>query len=541
MENWLVLITFASQIEHLVKGIHPLTVALFVVLTGLWISNAVGGNGWRFELLTKKNKKVTVKSVQYYVNQLPGPASVPLLGNSLMISTDREEMFNRLIAARKMYGRKQGLSRFWNGSAPYVIVSKAAVVERILSSSVNIEKGRDYDFLRPWLGDGLLTCPASKWYRRRKVLSPTFNYKMLSDFLAVFNQQSQTMVRILEKEVDREEGFDCTRYATLYSLDVLCETAMGVPIFAQEQLGSEYVKAHEEIGQIMLDRLQNIWLHPDFIFKRTEKYKRQMECLKVLHGFSEKVIKQRRQLHHENLQSSMTEKSEIDRKRQLAFLDLLLETKQDGVPLSDRDIREEVDTFILGGHDTTATAIGWLMYLLGSTPLIQDRLFEEIDSVMGQDRDRAPTMIELNEMKFLDCCIREALRLFPSIPIIARKLTEDVLIDEYTIPASTNAIIVLYQLHRDPEVFPNPEKFDPDRFLPENVVGRHQYAYIPFSGGPRNCIGQKFGLLEMKSVITAMLRKYRIEALDRREEITLYGELVLKSKHGLKINLFRRA
>ncbi|XP_053682550.1 cytochrome P450 4c3-like [Sabethes cyaneus] len=545
MEKSLVVITLVSQIIHLVKGFHPLTVGLcaVVIIVVFWATSTSGGEGgssFRTTLISKTKKSVTVKSIQYYVNQLPGPTSLPLLGNSLMLATDREEMFNRLIAVRKLYGRKQGLSRIWNGSVPYVIVSKAAVVERILSSSVNIEKGRDYNFLRPWLGDGLLTCPASKWYRRRKVLNPTFNYKMLSDFLEIFNQQSRTMIRILEKEVGNEEGFDCTRYATLFALDVLCETAMGCSIHAQEQFGSEYVKAHEEIGQIMLDRLQNIWLHPDFIFKRTEKYTRQMECLRILHGFSEKVIRQRRLLHQQNLQSSLAEKSEIGQKRQLAFLDLLLETKQDGVPLSDQDIREEVDTFILGGHDTTATAIGWLLYLLGTCPQIQERLFEEIDSVMGQDRDRSPNMSELNEMKYLDCCIKEALRLFPSIPIIARNLTEDVLIDEYTIPATANAIIVLYQLHRDPEVFPNPEKFDPDRFLPENIVGRHQYAYIPFSGGPRNCIGQKFGLLEEKAVFTAILRKYRIESLDRREDITLYGELVLKSKYGLNIKLFRR-
>ncbi|XP_058811489.1 cytochrome P450 4c3-like [Topomyia yanbarensis] len=537
MEKSLVLITLISQIVHVVKEFHLLTVVICA-----FIFAAIYGDRIRSLVPIKQSKRRSAKSVRHHVNKLPGPACMPLLGNALLMATDREEMFNRLIAARKMYGRKPGLNRIWNGSVPYVIVSKAAAVERILNSSVNIEKGRDYDFLRPWLGDGLLTAPAAKWYHRRKALNPTFSYKMLTEFLEIFNQQATTMVRILEKELGNDRGFDCTRYATLYSLDVLCETAMGCPIHAQEQFESEYVKAHEEIGQIMLDRLQNIWLHPNLIFRFTESYKRQAKCLKVLHGFSEQVIAQRRRLQREALEYNSTKDtpSEIGQKRQLAFLDLLLETKQNGVPLTDQEIREEVDTFILGGHDTTATAIGWLLYLLGTNQQIQDRLFEEIDAVLGQDRDRPPTMGELNEMKYLDCCIKEALRLFPSIPIITRRLTEDVLIDQYTIPASANAIIVLYQLHRDPKVFPNPEKFDPDRFLPEVVQGRHQYAYIPFSGGPRNCIGQKFGLLEEKAIFTTILRKYRIESLDRREDITLYGELVLKSKHGLKIRIHRR-
>ncbi|XP_058443127.1 cytochrome P450 4c3-like [Malaya genurostris] len=535
MEKSLLLIFPFYQIVNLVKEFHLLTVVICAIVYIATINK-------KAKSAAPVKNQLTAEKVKQHVNKLPGPACLPLLGNALLMATDREEMFNRLIAARKLYGRKQGLNRIWNGSVPYIIVSKATVVERILSSSVNIEKGRDYNFLRPWLGDGLLTCPASKWYHRRKALNPTFNYKMLTEFLEVFNQQATTMVRVLEKELGNYDGFDCTRYATLYSLDVLCETAMGCSIHAQKQFESEYVKAHEQIGRIMLDRLQNIWLHPDCIFKFTNNYKRQMECLKVLHRFSEQVITHRRRLQ-QNVSQNETAKdttSEINQKRHLAFLDLLLDIKQNGVPLTDREIRDEVDTFILGGHDTTATAIGWLMYLLGTNQHIQDRLFEEIDAVMGQDRDRPPTMSELNEMKYLDCCIKEALRLYPSIPIIARRLTESVRVDEYTIPASANAIIVLYQLHRDPEMFTNPEKFDPDRFLPENVKSRHQYAYIPFSGGPRNCIGQKFGLLEEKSVFTTILRKYRIVSLDRREDLTLYGELVLKSKNGLKINISRR-
>ncbi|XP_001658816.2 cytochrome P450 4c3 [Aedes aegypti] len=541
-EPLLLVITIASQLLHAVKEFPlPTTVLLGVVIVVYLFAHA-DRDHLKTWLQINGAKNGSKKSVKFYLNQLPGPQCIPLLGNSLMMATDREDMFNRLTTARKLYGRKQGICRIWNGRTPYVLISKAEPVERILSSSVNIEKGRDYGFLRPWLGNGLLTCPGSRWYKRRKALNPTFNYKMLSDFLEVFNRQAQTMVRLMEKELNRENGFNCTRYATLCSLDILCETAMGCPIQAQEQFGSDYVKAHEEIGCIMLERLQKIWLHPDFIYKRTNFYKRQSECLKILHGFSENVIKQRRLQRDASLANKHDEDPsiEIGRKRQLAFLDLLLEATQDGQPLSDRDIRDEVDTFILGGHDTTATAIGWLLYLLGTDPQVQDRVFEEIDSIMGQDRDRPPTMIELNEMKYLECCIKEALRLFPSIPLIARKLTESVNVGDYTIPAGTNAVIVVYQLHRDTQIFPNPDKFNPDRFLPENSQGRHQYAYIPFSAGPRNCIGQKFGLLEEKAVAVAVLRKYRITSLDRREDLTLYGELVLKSKNGLRISISQR-
>ncbi|XP_053678889.1 cytochrome P450 4c3-like [Anopheles nili] len=550
----------------------------YSVSSALTYSIGLGSNSWARQQLIENAPKTSVlllltfifimcclaayleryRRLVRHIDCIPGPATLPIVGNALLINADREELFNRIIASRKLYGRRQGITRIWNGLTPYVLISKAQAVEKILNSTKNIEKGRDYEFLQPWLGTGLLTSPASKWQHRRKILTPTFHFRILSDFVEVFNKQAAVLVQNLANEVDNADGFDCVRYITLCSLDIICETAMGCPVYAQQQSDSKYVRAHEKIGEIMLNRLQKLWLHPDIVFRCTKQYREQRKCLEILHDFSYRMITERRAIIQA---SQMKPDEQIDAnnntpmddshattassgRKQLAFLDLLIEASDGGRILSDTDIREEVDTFILGGHDTTATAISWTLFLLGTEPSIQEKVLKEIDHVMGCDRERWPSMRELNEMRYLEACIKEGLRLYPSIPIIGRRLTEDVQIDNHLLPAGTNAVIIVYQLHRDPSVFPNPDRFNPDRFMVDQAgsgnVPRHPFAYIPFSAGPRNCIGQKFGALESKAVLVSVLRKYRIEAVDRRENLTLFGELVLRSKDGLKIRITKR-
>ncbi|XP_069949156.1 cytochrome P450 4c3-like isoform X2 [Cherax quadricarinatus] len=475
----------------------------------------------------------------WLIEQIPGPKALPILGNALEVTVEPREVFQIITGATSVL---RGVWRVWLGTRPMILASQCQHAEVILSSQKHLDKSREYNFLHPWLGTGLLTSTGSKWHSRRKLLTPAFHFKILEDFVEVFNNQSNKMVQKLQQKADGRP-FDIFPFVTLCTLDIICETAMGCNINAQDNSDSHYVKAVYRIGALVQLRQARPWLQPNIFFRLSGYAKEQDACLKILHKFSYDTIRSRRREYLEMKQkkdAASSEEDVIGKKKRLAFLDLLLEYSEQQTALSDNDLREEVDTFMFEGHDTTAAAINWSLYLIGCYPEIQARVDEELQSIFG-DSDRPVTMADLREMKYTENCIKEALRLFPSVPILARELKEEVVIDNYRIPAGTTVMVVTYSLHRDPAQFPKPEVFDPDRFLPENVSKRHPYAYIPFSAGPRNCIGQKFALMEEKILLSNILRKFRVESVTRREDLRILGELILRPENGNTLKLTPRA
>lgn len=224
------------------------------------------------------------------------------------------------------------------------------------------------------------------------------------------------------------------------------------------------------------------------------------------------------------------------------MLDTLLaaEAKQQ---IDEEGIREEVDTFMFEGHDTTSAALIFTLLLVALHPEVQERLYEEILHItLGKvDPDRELCQADYNEMKYMDLVLKESLRLYPPVPFISRSIIEDTFFGERFIPKGSIVNVHIYDLHRDASVFPDPERFDPDRFLPENVAGRSPYAYVPFSAGPRNCIGQRFAILELKSVLTAILTNFRLLPVTKREELDFISDLILRTSNPVFVKLERRS
>ncbi|TMS37841.1 hypothetical protein L596_004688 [Steinernema carpocapsae] len=414
----------------------------------------------------------------------PSPRSWPIIGHAPIIKRDPEGFLDQVMGMGYLYPTKPRLILLWIGYMPSLMIFSPEYVEKIITCPYHLEKGQAYDLLQPWLGLSLLTSATERWRPRRKLLTPTFHYDILKDFLHVFNKQAKILVeQLFKSNFEVEIG----KYVTLCALDIICETSMGRCVNAQLNESSDYVRAVYRINDIIQNRQKAPWLYNDLIFHAFGEGKEHDWALNVLKSFTKKVIEERQQeLEQRNYTLS----------GRPPFLDLLL-TMADKGQMSIDDVQSEVDTFMFEGHDTTATGLTWALHLLGSYPEVQEKVYAEVMDVIGDVEEI--TVEHLSQLKYLECCLKESLRLFPSVPIYVRRLGCDQEFEGILVPAGTQILINAYLVHRDPKHWDNPEEFCPERF--QDGTKRHPYSFIPFSAGSRNCIGQRFALMEEKTVM----------------------------------------
>lgn len=228
-------------------------------------------------------------------------------------------------------------------------------------------------------------------------------------------------------------------------------------------------------------------------------HRREQEALKVLHEFTDKVIRSRRNELCNGGKKEEVPVETVGAKRKMALLDLLLESTVEGEPLNDMDIREEVDTFMFAGHDTTSSAISFVLYNVAKYPVVQQKVYAEAVNVLGVSNGQV-SLKDLNDLHYLDLVIKESLRLYPIVPYFGRKLNEDVQVNGYTLPRHSNVFISPYAMGRNGNIFSDPMKFHPERFDVETTAEKwNVFSYVPFSAGPRNCIGELLDLIYLIS------------------------------------------
>ncbi|ETN66704.1 cytochrome P450 4C1 [Anopheles darlingi] len=427
-----------------------------------------------------------------------------------------------------------------------LILCSAENVEKVAMAK-KTQKSSIYEFIELWLGQGLLISKGEKWFQRRKIITPTFHFKILENFAEVFNREVDVLVENLRQHENSGREFDIYEPVSLYALDSICATSMGVNISAQHDPTNQYVRDVKRMSELILLRIFHVLVsYPQVYWYLIPHAWEQRKLIGRLHAFTDAVIQRRRKQLLSSKQTGGTVSFDMNEenlysKRKETFLDLLLSVTIDGQPLSDLDIREEVDTFMFEGHDTTTSGIAFTFYQLAKHPDIQERLFQEIIDTLGPDYRTVPlTYSTLQNFKYLDMVVKESLRLLPPVSIIGRRLVEDLELNGVTVPAGTDITIPIYVIHRNPEVFPDPERFDPERFADESTQRRGPYDYIPFSIGSRNCIGQRFALMEMKITLVRMVSHYRIHPGTTMHEVRLKTDLVLRPDKGIPVRLTTR-
>ncbi|VVC41084.1 Hypothetical protein CINCED_3A021256 [Cinara cedri] len=413
---------------------------------------------------------------------------------------------------------------FYITGRSYVLLSDPEDLKILLSSTSHIKKGCEYDLLKPWLSEGLLTSSGSKWQNRRKLLTKAFHLKSLDLYNSPINKHSRLLVNnLLRASGNNNNGISIEEFVTFCSLDMIC---------AQEGESEEYVHS---IKQSVIDRIFKFWLWNDLMFKISGCGRRFFKSIRVLHNYTDNVIKNKRTLLYNSKNQNVQHESVNEKTPKKSFLDLLLDVLEENPDqMTNKDIREEVDTFLFEGHDTSSISMTMTIILLGLHQNVQNKARDELFEIFG-DSDRDVTIEDLTAMKYLDAVIKESLRLYPSVPAISRELQTTLELKNCIIPPKTTISVIPYIIHRNENLYPNPEEFIPDRFLDEENKNKFLFGYLPFSAGPRNCIGQKYAMNQMKTVISTILRKSKIETLGRREDVQIRMELILRLDSSTKV------
>ncbi|XP_015179353.1 PREDICTED: cytochrome P450 4C1-like isoform X2 [Polistes dominula] len=491
---------------------------------------------------------IRYRRVGRLISLLPGPQEYPIIGNLHHVHTDNEHLLQQIW---KLSKENYPIFKIWTLFFSAVILLDPDDIQELLKSNEYLEKGDMYKSLMPWLSSGLLISGGEKWHLRRKMLTPAFHFNILKHSFTNLIKESQNLVESLQKEGDGNPIIkDLRTFISKYTLNAICQIALGTHLTEKNELESEYRNAVHVYGRIATYRMIRPWYYFDTIFAFSPLGRVQKKILKTLHSFSRNIIAERKRFHkqtngkylqvNENIEEDdvSNKNSEKDNdyfqsKKRLSMLDLLIAASWNDNQIDEEGICEEVDTFIFEGHDTTASALTSTLSLIAKHKDVQENIRDEVRLIMQEDNN--VTISSLSKLPYLERCLKESLRLYPSVHSIFRQIPHDMQLKHYLIPSGTIIEVNIYSLHRNPDYWPNPDVFDPDRFLPENVKGRHPYSYIPFSAGPRNCIGQKLAMYELKLMVAFILYNFKLEPVDELDDVTFLADLTLTSSKPLRI------
>jgi cytochrome P450 len=442
----------------------------------------------------------------------PAPRGLPLIGNTAGLRHDAPGV---LLQGARQYGP---VVQYWFVVWRVYAINHPDGAKRILQdNNRNYNKDVvDYVLLRYFLGQGLLTSDGDSWLRQRRLMQPAFHRPRIAGFASLMTDEAQTTLAEWEGSSKSGETLDVFASMMRLTLRIVCRALFSTDIEQETNI----------IGTAFTELNRRITRYSYFPFPPlsvpTPGNRKIAESASMLQRVVDGIIARRRRdnVEHDDLLSMLLHAQDADT----------------GERMSDQQVRDEVTTLLLAGHETTANALSWTWYLLAQHPEAEAKLRAELDSVLG---GRLPTMDDLERLPYNRMVIEEALRLYPPAWLISRNAMAEDEICGYRIPAHAYILLSTYTIHRHPDFWEHPDTFDPERFTPERVAARPRYAYFPFGGGPRQCIGNTFALTEAQLILATIAQRCRL-ALVPGHKVSTEALITLRPRDGILVNIQRR-
>nr|DAB41811.1 TPA_inf: cytochrome P450 CYP405A19 [Calycopis cecrops] len=494
-----------------------------------------------------------VRKHSYYwkkLSEFPGDPPLPLIGNMLQLGFDSDEMHLALMSMWKRHGKQN--FRLNIGSKNWIMLTNEEDVKTLLNHTKELSKPSPRNkSMMYFFGMSVSSSEGERWRLTRKLMSASLSNSTLASQVHFINDYSKQLFNHLDNFVDKNE-VDFYKYLMPYTLDIIIETLMGVDSSFLNDLDNIYLKESGKAIRILTENMFSYWRGNTPLFEITPMYREMINCASELRSYSMKVINKRKEILRENgnlirednLEDLFikngdiheSEFAEIRRDEYVGFLDnLLLCQDYKGGSFSDEMICDELTLITFAGHYTISVTISHALFCMAKYPEVQKKVHEEQKYILKNNISSEIDIQDLHEMKFLEAVMKEAIRFFPTISSIGRELQNDLRFQDGRVAPAGTILAVFYEaLYHNEEAYPEPENFNPERFLdPIN-----KFSFVPFSAGPRGCIGYRFAWMTMKATLSHLLRRYEFFPGDSEPQFV--ARVVTESKNGVKLKLRRR-
>ncbi|CAH0559998.1 unnamed protein product [Brassicogethes aeneus] len=449
----------------------------------------------------------------FYSLPTPSP-TLPLIGNCFLFY----KFDYNLLKVFNLISEQVGNPCAINLPSRHYFTSCPEELKIILNHPDALEKSTLYDVFKIVFGKALLLESVPQWKKNRKLLSKGFNQKVLDGFVDTFYKISCNLNTKLQNN-----NSDLVYTFQKNSWDNFNENLFENTTNSLDEETNEFIDMITNGQHTMTHRVGNLIKMNDFLYKFTKDGKYLEGIMTRAKDFLQTIIVKYKKKSERDDQTNIEENTDL---MKLPLLKLIL-AKTD-----DEYIKKELILFAAAATDTTAYSMAYTCILLAMHPAIQEKVYKEVINIVGKDEEITYNI--LPSLKYTEMAINEALRLLPVVPWIARKSTADIDLGTKVIPPNTDIHCFIFGTHRNEKFYPDPKKYDPDRFLPEEVAKRPQFAFLPFSRGPRNCLGWKYGMMAMKTTIANIVRNFHISTKYKSiDDMEFVSSIVMSPTHPL--------